>query len=239
MRAGGPFPLVIFAHGNTVSDPAEAYAGLLRKWANSGYVIVAPTFPVSSTRVPGGLADLVNQPADVSFVLTQMLQLSAAADGRYKGLIDQGRIAVAGHSLGGMTALGVTANTCCSDDRIKAAIVLAGEERSFGRGSFFTGSGRVPTMVVHGDADATIPFEAGHKVFADASRPKVMLTLVGGDHGAPYSGAESYGPARLVAAATLDFLDYYVRGDAQSLDRLRAAVAGSPNAHLEVEEEPS
>ena len=64
-REGG-FPLVVFAPGNG-SSPAF-YAVLLQAWAAAGYVVAAPTFPLSSTMLPGAGADYVNQPRDISFV---------------------------------------------------------------------------------------------------------------------------------------------------------------------------
>lgn len=229
---------MIFAHGHTVSDPASRYSTLLQRWAGAGYVVAAPTFPLSSTRLAFGLSDLANQPADVSFVLSQLLALSAAPNGPYTGLIASGRIAVAGHSLGGMTALGVTANSCCADERIKAAVVLAGAERSFLTGSFFTGLKPVPIMIVHGDRDGTVPFADGRKVCTDAAPPKVMLTLLGGDHSSPFGGASGTGDgqARLVATAFLEFLDRYVKELVEGLGRLRAAAAGRPDLRLEVVE---
>lgn len=233
-KSHGPYPLVIFAHGNTVSEPT-AYAPLRESWARAGYVVAAPTFPLSSTTLSGAGADFVNQPADVSFVIGQMLALSAAADGPYAGLIDPGRIAVAGHSLGAMTALGVTANNCCADARIKAAIVMAGAETPFPGGRFFTGSTHVPTMVVHGDADTNVPIAQGRKVFTDAPPPKAMLTLLSGDHNQPYFGDQRTSQARLVATTTLAFLDRYVKDDGPGLDRLRKAVADSADVRLEVD----
>ena len=227
---------MIFAHGYTVSDPASAYSELLQAWSGAGYVVAAPVFPLSSTTITGGILDLVNQPADVSFVLSQLLALSAAADGPYAGLIAPDRVAAAGHSLGGMTTLGVTANTCCTDQRIKAAVVLAGEERAFPNGSFFTGPSRVPTMVVHGDRDGTIAYTEGRKVFADAAPPKVMLTVLGGDHATPYSGDPTNAHARLVSASTLDFLDHYIKDDPHGLAGIRRAVAATRDGRLEVEE---
>jgi dipeptidyl aminopeptidase/acylaminoacyl peptidase len=237
-KSGRPFPLVVFAHGDTVSPPA-AYATLRQTWAAAGYVVAAPTFPLSSTTLPGGGADFVNQPADVSFVIGQLLALSAAPDGPYAGLIDPERIAVAGHSLGAMTALALTANSCCTDARIKAAVILAGAEQRFPKGSYFTGPSHVPTMVVHGDADTGVPIAEGQRVFADAAPPKVMLTVLMGDHSEPYFGDRRSSQARLVAATTLDFLDRYVKGRPDGLDRLRKAVADSLDGRLDVVETKS
>src|SRR5215211_3834785 len=52
----GPFPLVVFAHG--AGSRPERHESMLRRWAESGYVVAAPAFPVSSRRSPGRAADL-------------------------------------------------------------------------------------------------------------------------------------------------------------------------------------
>ncbi len=58
---------------------------------------------------PGGPdeSDLVNQPADMRFVISRMLAASSAGSGPLAGLIDPTQIAVTGQSDGGDTALAV------------------------------------------------------------------------------------------------------------------------------------
>ncbi len=72
-RATGPLPLIVFGHGFAVT-PAY-YFRLLRAWARAGYVVAAPVFPLENANAPGGPneSDLVNQPRDMSFVITSML----------------------------------------------------------------------------------------------------------------------------------------------------------------------
>ncbi len=230
----GRFPLVVFAHGNTVADPGY-YRVLLNSWAAAGYVVAAPVFPLSSTRLPGGGGDLVNQPADVSFVISEMLRMNAEPGGPYTGRIDPGRIGVAGHSLGAMTTLGVGFHSCCLDDRVRAGIVLAGRERPFPTGSFFPGT-RTPILIVHGDSDPLIPLESARQIYDDALGPRFMITIVGGDHDSPYAGinGQPQSDTRLVMTATLDFLDHYLKGRAEGLDRLRDNLAGKALARLEM-----
>ena len=99
------FPLLVFSHGFTASGPA--YGLLLRRIASAGYVVAAPTFPLSNGGAPGGprLADVFNQPADVSFVIDQMLAANADPASAFHGTIDPDRIGVGGHSLGAITTL--------------------------------------------------------------------------------------------------------------------------------------
>jgi predicted dienelactone hydrolase len=125
-RRGGPFPLVVFSHGFTASGPAYGEV-LLRRIAAHGYVVAAPTFPLSNGAAPGGprLVDYVNQPADVSFVITKMLAANRG-HGALSHLMNPKAVGAMGHSLGAITTLGVTYNRCCLDPRIKAAVPISG-----------------------------------------------------------------------------------------------------------------
>jgi len=46
--ADGTFPLVVFSHGWTSSGDSRAYQNRLVVWASAGYVVGAPTFPLTS-----------------------------------------------------------------------------------------------------------------------------------------------------------------------------------------------
>ena len=215
---GGPFPLIVFAHGFTGS-PA-GYDKLLRAWAGAGYVVAAPAFPLSNGAAPGGPTqnDLPNQPGDVSFLITQIL-LSTKGDGSMRGAVDPGRIAVAGHSMAANTTLGVVLNTCCHDDRVTAAVVLSGSEVPLPNGQF-TVRDPTPILFVHGDADSVVPYAAGRRAFADAVAPKFFVTLLGADHGRPFVGGIDPAAA-VVVRTTLDFFDRYLRARDDGLARLR------------------
>ncbi|MEA2198778.1 MAG: hypothetical protein QOJ25_2829, partial [Solirubrobacteraceae bacterium] len=104
--SSGPFPLIVFGHGYDVT-PA-IYSQLLQAWARAGYVVAAPVFPRTNENAPGGADeyDIVNQPADMSFVITQILAQSALSTGILSQLVDPHEIAVSGQSDGGETALG-------------------------------------------------------------------------------------------------------------------------------------
>jgi len=177
----------------------------------------------------------VNQPADVSFVLSEMLRLNAQPTGPYAGRIDPGRVGVAGHSLGAMTTLGVAFHSCCLDERFRIGIVLAGRERPFPTGAFFPGI-RTPILVVHGDADPLLPMAGARQIFDDALGPKILLTVLGGDHDRPYAGVDGQArpDTRVVMTATLDVLDHFLERRADGLDRLRAHMEGDPLVRLEM-----
>lgn len=212
-RRSQGFPLVVFSHGFTATGPA--YQGLLQRFVRAGYVVAAPTFPLSNGAAPGGprLTDYVNQPADVSFVLTQVLRLQRR-DPSLRKTIDRRDIGVAGHSLGAITTLGLARNSCCQDPRIDAAVAFSGIQLPFPGGSFTTASGP-PLMLVHGDKDGTVPFAGSTGAYAQAPAPKVLLTLLGAPH-TPFF-APWIDP---LTTSVTDFLDGYLKHSRKALRRL-------------------
>lgn len=215
VRRRGGFPLVVFSHGFGASGPA--YQPVLQRFVRAGYVVAAPTFPSSSGGAPGGslLTDYVNQPADVSFVLTRVLRVQRR-DPSLRRTIDRHDIGVAGHSLGAITTLGLARNSCCQDRRIDAAVAFSGIQLPFPGGSFATTSGP-PLMLVHGDRDGTVPYGGSTGAYAQAPAPKVLLTLLGAPH-TPFF-APWIDP---LTAAVTDFLDGYLKHSRKALQRLPA-----------------
>jgi predicted dienelactone hydrolase len=98
------FPLIVYSHG--FGATAASAMPTLESLASHGYVVAAPDFPLSTTGLLGGLdlLDYVNQPGDVSFVITQMLKLNQSHGSPVYHQIEVHRIGVAGHSLGAVTS---------------------------------------------------------------------------------------------------------------------------------------
>ncbi len=201
------FPLVVFSHGFTANGPV--YTPVLSPWVAHGYVVAALTFPLSSSSAPGGptVRDYASQPGDVSFVITQMLRLDRTAGSPINDLINVHRIGVAGHSLGAITTLGVADNSCCQDQRIDAAISIAGLELPFLGGRYFAGDDS-PLLLIHGTADKTVPYAASQRLFIDARSPKYFLTLQGAPHTAFF---KPWSP--VITDTALAFLDRYLKAD--------------------------
>ncbi|HVA06685.1 MAG TPA: neocarzinostatin apoprotein domain-containing protein [Acidimicrobiales bacterium] len=215
-RRGGPYPLIVFAHG-LGADP-ELYLSLLSSWAAAGFVVAAPIFPLTGNDTPGGpdAGDVINQPGDMSFVITSVLRTSAQPGGPLSGLIDRQEIGAAGHSNGAITTLGLVADTCCHDHRVKAAVVMAGTTEAFPGGHFDLVQAP-PLLLIHGTADALVPYSGAVAVFNAARGPKGLLSIKGGDHGSAAGLTAS--SAGVVQRTTTDFFEAYLRGD-------RAAQAG-------------
>ncbi|MBN2622705.1 MAG: alpha/beta hydrolase [Acidimicrobiales bacterium] len=211
--ADGPFPLVVFNHGQQ-GEP-EQYAPSFETWARAGYVVAAPRHPVTVRDGPGGqfVDDIEGELGDVPFVITSI-------DEELSDLADVDELAVAGHSSGAIVAFANAFNTCCQDERIDAVLVQAllnlpldGEYAPVLRGT--------PVMFMHGDADL-LPIDGAHDTFEAAEPPKYFLTIEGGDHSEAYRSGE---PAPWVAAAALAFFDLHLKGEDEALDTLEG-IAG-------------
>ncbi|MBV9196917.1 MAG: hypothetical protein JO168_22495 [Solirubrobacterales bacterium] len=224
LHAGGPYPLVIFGHGFAVTP--SIYAPLLRAWARAGYVVAAPIFPLGSANAPGGPneSDLVNQPADMSFVITQILVASAAAVGPFSGLIDARHIAVSGQSDGGDTALTAAYNPRFRDRRIGAAVILSGQEIP-GVGGYDYPVPSPPLLATQGLADTINLPTTTYAYFDQAPPPKYLLTMPGAPHLPPYTG--ELPQLSIVERVTVAFLDRYLKGTRESIAQM-ASVADRP-----------
>lgn len=216
-RADGPFPLIVFGHGFAVT-PA-LYARLLQSWARAGYVVAAPVFPLENANAPGGPdeSDLTNQPADMRFVISSMLAASSAGSEAFAGLLDPTRIAVAGQSDGGDTALAVAYDPRFRDPRVSAAVILSGAEIP-GAGAFTFPPGGPPLLAAQGTADTVNPPSATNEYFTAAQRPKYLLNLIGAEHLPPYSTQQPQ--LAIVERVTIAFLDGYLKHTPGALARL-------------------
>ena len=221
----GPFPLIVFGHG--FASTPWWYRRMLRAWAGAGYVVAAPIFPLGNENAPGGPdeSDIVNQPRDMSFVITRVLTASAWAHSPLYGLVDPEKIAVAGQSDGAMTAYAAAYERPWRDDRIRAALVLSGA--ILGPRRYVEHDG-VPLLAVQGTADKINPPIYAHHLFRAVGRPKFLLLLRGAGHLPPYTH-----PGRRFATVehvTVAFLDHYL-GDG-SLAAIEQAAKMLPTAQL-------
>jgi dienelactone hydrolase len=227
--AKGPFPMIVFAPG--FMQCGAPYSKLLRFWATAGYVVVVVNFPNSDCLVADPTEnDMLNQPRDMSYVITRMLRLSRAKHGLFAGLLNPKQISIAGQSDGGDTVAAVAANTCCTDRRVKAVAVESGSEWPQMRGRYFTKrftKHPTPILFSQGSADTINPAGCSVTLYhADRAKANFYLELFGASHTGPYWGTNGY--ERIVARVTLAFFDRYVlkRRHASSVMRKRGNASG-------------
>lgn len=195
-RAEGRYPLILFSHGLTASP--DGYETLLTAWARAGFVVAAPAYPHTSSGVREfNPLDVLNQPADASYVITQLVS---------RGKHD--RIAAAGHSAGGITTIGLF--TSARDERLRAGVVLAGRQVV---PSPFTGA-EVPLLFVHGRRDKTVAYAEGRAAYDALTWPKALLTFPDGGHEA--TGDE----LDVVAATSTEFWRWSLYGDGAAKSRI-------------------
>ncbi|SCE81379.1 Alpha/beta hydrolase family protein [Micromonospora viridifaciens] len=211
--ADGRFPVVMFSHG--LGAWPEDYQLLLSRWAAAGFVVAAPRFPHTGAGGDGNVLDVLNQPADVSYALTQVLALDGKPGDPLRGRLDTERVAAAGHSAGGVTTIGLF--TAGRDERLDAGIVFAGT--ALGVGTAFAGAA-APQLFVHGQADEVVNYASGKAAYDAVPWPKALLSLPKGDHGRALltDGAA----LRVVADTTVEFLRWTLYGDAAAKKRLPA-----------------
>src|SRR5262249_38228301 len=225
-----PVPLVVLAHGD--NGHPNKFSRLIGAWAAAGYVVAAPAFPLTSNMTPGGgsPADVTNQPADVSFVIDQILKMGRAKSGSpVAGLLDKKHIGVAGLSLGGSTVYGLVFSSCCRDARIGAVVLMSALSFPFKDGKATWR--HVPTLMVHSDADTTwYPISKG--TYPLLATPKWFVTLHGSTHSGPFEDTSD--PAnKVVPGMTIAFWDRYLKGQEAAQTRIVDTVRAYGQADLE------
>lgn len=100
-KAEAKFPLIIISHGSGGSS--LSYRSIALELARSGFVVAMPQHPRNNFKddsAAGTLANWKDRPGHVRTVIDRLLENSELTR-----IIDAGRIAVIGHSMGGYTAL--------------------------------------------------------------------------------------------------------------------------------------
>jgi dienelactone hydrolase len=208
--ATGKFPLVLFSHGYT-GEPDD-YADLLARWAQRGFIVAAPKFPKTSYGAKDqDQTDIVNQPADVVYVIDQMLALGTGDP--LGAMLDGTRLAAAGHSAGGLTTTGLFSKD--RDDRLLAGVVIAGTDFE---GSAFRGPAAA-MLFVHGKKDDTVAYQAGHTVFESVPWSRAMLSIPDGGHVIDGDDFEA------ITQTTTQFLRWSLYGDPAAKARIPVAAA--------------
>ena len=220
------YPLIVFSHG--VTAKGVFYRAELAAWASAGYVAVAADYPLSNQDSPGGptITDVGNQPADASFLIDEFTDPDGDTPAaEVADQVDPGHIGAVGHSLGAVTSLGLGYGTCCADDRVTAVASWAGMIfPMLGEASPAPGITDRPLLLIHGDADGTVPYQSSVSAFDEVESPRWFITLPGAEHIPPFISPDSSEVSSLVTSATLAFFDAELKGDTDGITRLETAV---------------
>jgi dienelactone hydrolase len=237
----GAHPVVLFTHGYT--GTFTDYTFIFEDLASRGYVVasVDHTFEATAVEYPDGrfvesafgsyLANntrndeqtydfaLSVRLSDLKFVVSELEQLNAGADRSFAGKLDTSRVAVAGHSLGGLTALlGIE-----QDSRFKAGIILDGIMPD----SLFSGT-QTPVFILAPGRDEWRDDE--RRLWGNLHGARLAVNLRGAEHMTPSdavwlaNGAiktGTIGPEKTIAIVRnyiAAFLDANLRG--KSMDPL-------------------
>ncbi|MEU8414629.1 chlorophyllase [Amycolatopsis japonica] len=214
---GNELPIILLSHGQGPSNHLSSlhgYAPLVNHWAAHGFAVVQPTHLSSrSLNLPPGDPEAPlyqrSRAEDMIRILDRLDEIEDAVP-LLRGRLDRGRVAVAGHSMGGHTAsllLGARytdprggEEVRLAEPRISAGVLLAAPGRGGDAVTGFVAENypfflstdfsamTTPALVVAGDKD-----DSGHLTvrgpewhtdpyFLSPGR-KTLLTFFGAEHG--------------------------------------------------------
>lgn len=174
----GPFPLVVFSHGNFGIRFQSWF--LCELLASHGFVVASPdhytntlldAFNGGGSLPPAKLVQTaIDRVLDVRFVIDRMLAKSADPADAFSKRVDAARIGVTGHSFGGFTTLASASGFGeYSDPRVPPFAPVPADPRVRAIAPLAPASGfltdaelariRVPMLVVGGTDDRTTPLD--------------------------------------------------------------------------------
>ncbi len=206
----GHFPLVVFAPGFN-ADP-QTYRVFLHAIAAQGYVVAAPTFPIEGYMAGAAAAsrsntEILNQMYDVSAVITKMQAYAKEPGNFLSWAMDPNKVAVIGHSDGGMTVAGMTMSTSYYDNRIDTAIVMAGAGPY---GLNWNKRKVVPLMIEQATQDPYNEASNSDWLFNHVTGNRAYLTVYGSYHEWPLTGDDAVADA--VRRSVVSQLNGQLRG---------------------------
>ncbi len=203
----GPFPLIVLSHG--AGSTGLDYSGYAEELASYGYIVAAPDHLGDSRLDPPSVATSraqtrLNRPRDVTAIITEMLNSDDEQTASFAANIDAGKIAVMGHSRGGLTAFAVAAGYSNelgeyhADARVKAIVALAPGADPSDLSDTQLAAINVPTMLIVGTNDNV------NTIKPHVTRPWELVS------GRPLYRVELVAARHLTFGQFCHYLDYWV-----------------------------
>lgn len=181
-RAHGPFPLIVFSHGQAAIRWQSTYYTVLL--ASHGYIVISTDheggtlYDVVRGELQSAVVGVQYRPDDVRYLLNRFTRLRE--DDPLYGMIDAERIGVTGHSFGALTSFRIAA----MDSRVKVIVPQAPFDASVA----WLGVPRpmIPIHVQASHEDQTLEWDTNVEPTMNeiriAGQPWWLLDLVKGGH---------------------------------------------------------
>ncbi|MEZ4322142.1 MAG: hypothetical protein R3F61_32015 [Myxococcota bacterium] len=212
-------PLVLIAHG--IDGNPRKFDTFASELAASGLFVAALAFPATNNESGAGyagVADLPNQPGDLTATLEHLQAAVADPDDAFYRRFDPDTFGVIGHSLGAATVMGWTRYACCRTDQADAVVLLAVPQTL---GVVFDGDPDPvgpPTVLAAGFEDGTVPWQES-ETFAGIIDEQALVLMEGVGHSEAIEGSEGESARARFRTLVLGFFDQELRGEAGALDR--------------------
>ena len=178
----GPFPLVIFSHGQAAVRWQSTYLTVFL--ASHGYIVASPDheggtlYDVVRGQLSAVTEGIDNRPQDVTYLVNRLSRLPAGDS--LTGMIDIEHLGVCGHSFGALTSLRVAA----LDKRIKAIVPQAPVTTDYAWiGLPIPTELKIPVQIQGAHQDKTLPWDDNvTPTWAAMKKPRQLLDVVNGGH---------------------------------------------------------
>ena len=185
VSSAGPFPLVVFSHGNNGIRFQSFF--VTETLASHGFVVVAPDHAGNTAAdliAPGTPFETRDRPLDISLVITRMLEKSADSSDPFFEALDGIRIGVMGHSFGGFTTLAMATGfqDVPPDPRVRVLVPISPAAGSLSDEQL--SSIERPEIVIGGTLDVTVPLDPSNvRAFElPAARPRYRVDVLDAGH---------------------------------------------------------
>jgi len=222
-------PLLLYSHGVCgIQIQSRFFVETLASW---GFLVAAPGHTGDTRNDPDCRDNFgdsyLNRAADISFLIDELLAIGKT-DAPIAPRVRKRRIGMTGHSFGGNTTLEALA----ADPRIRAGVSMS---------PFMVGDPLIvqPTMIMGGEVDSVVPFEAQQRTaFERLDGPRFLVEILQTGHcgftlacdprcgdGCPPDGIELDVAHALTMRHAAPFLMRYVRGRRRYANALDPATA--------------